>query len=75
MKSMTRTAMTFCCAALLALGASACSDDGTTGPGGSEEANLSSDAGGSSDSDSSPEGTSGEGGSETATSSSSWVYS
>ena len=79
MKNMTRTAMAICFAALLALGAAACSDDGTTGPGGSEEANLSSDAGGSSDSGSSSEGASGEGSSETVSSSSlssssSWTF-
>ncbi len=75
MKSMTKTAMTFCCAALLALGAAACSDECGTGPIRSEEANLSSDAGGSSDLNSSPEGTSGEGGSEKVSSSSSFYYS
>ena len=79
MKNMTGTAMACCFAALLALGAAACSDDGTTGPGGSEEANLSSDAGGSSDSGSSSEGASGEGSSETVSSSSlssssSWTF-
>ena len=74
MKNMTRTAMTFCCAALLALGAAACSDECGTGPIRSEEANLSSD-GGSSDSNSSPEGTSGEGSSEKVSSSSSFYYS
>ena len=74
MKNMTKTAMTFCCAALLALGSSACSDECGTGPIGSEEANLSSD-GGSSDSNSSPEGTSGEGSSEKVSSSSSFYYS
>ena len=71
--------MAFCFAALLALGASACSDECGTGPIRSEEANLSSDAGGSSDSNSSPEGTSGEGGSEKVSSStlssSSFYYS
>ena len=72
MKSMTKSAMAFCFAALLALGASACSDEGTTGPGGSEEANLSSNDGSSG---SSSEGTSDEGSSETVSSSSSFYYS
>ena len=69
---MTKSAMAFCFAALLALGASACSDEGTTGPGGSEEANLSSNDGSSSPSS---EGTSDAGSSKTVSSSSSFYYS
>lgn len=72
MKSMTKSAMAFCFAALLALGASACSDEGTTGPTGSEEANLSSNDGSSSPSS---EGTSDAGSSKTVSSSSSFYYS
>ena len=76
MKSMTKSAMAFCFAALLALGASACSDEGTTGPTGSEEANLSSNDGSSSPSS---EGTSDAGSSKTVSSSSlssssSWTF-